>query len=51
MGTEKALTFWQQYNQVFDAVLLDEEGNLYVTEGLQEVFSSERDYKIYRREK
>ena len=51
MGTEKALTFWQQYNQVFDAVLLDEEENLYVTEGLQEVFSSERDYKIYRREK
>ena len=50
MGTEKALAFWQEHNQIFDAVLLDADGTLYVTEGLQETFSSEREYQIYRRE-
>ena len=50
MGTQEAISFWRTHTEEFDAVLLTEEGELLVTEGLQGVFSSERVYHIMEKQ-
>lgn len=44
MGKEKAEAFWRQHKEEFDMVLMTEEKELYVTEGLRDNFTS--DYEI-----
>lgn len=39
MGKEKAMDFWKAHKDLFQCVLVDDEGNLYVSEGLKESFS------------
>ena len=34
MGLEKGTDFWRQHNELFDAVFITEEGDIFVTEGL-----------------
>lgn len=46
MGKEKALDYWQAHDQEFDAILLDDTGKLYVTEGIRDCFSSEYDVQV-----
>lgn len=45
MGREKAVLFWREHAEEFDAVFLTEEGELLVTEGLQGQFSSDLSYE------
>ena len=46
MGKEKALEFWRENSEEFDAILLTEENVLYVTEGIAESFTTEFPVKI-----
>ena len=45
MGEEKAADFWREH---FDAILMSDDGTLYVTEGLENDFSTERTVEIIR---
>ena len=40
MGKEKAVEFWRAHSDEFDAILLTDDGTLYVTEGIQDDFST-----------
>lgn len=51
MGKEKAISYWRQHKERFDAVLVEEDGSIYVTEGLEEQFSSDNSFEIVRGEK
>lgn len=50
MGTEKAISFWKEHEQMFDAVFVTEEGQIIVTSGLEKCFTSDRSYRIVRAE-
>ena len=52
MGEEKAADFWRKHKDDFDAILMSDNGTLYVTEGLENDFQrrerlrlSDRKYK------
>ncbi len=46
MGKEDAISYWRKHSEEFDAVLLDDTGMLYVTEGLASSFSSKLQYEM-----
>lgn len=46
MGKDKAIAYWKEHKDEFEAVLMDDIGMLYVTEGLADSFSSESAYEI-----
>ncbi|MGN1402818.1 MAG: FAD:protein FMN transferase [Ruminococcus sp.] len=46
MGLERAFAYWQAHSDQFDAILLTDEGELYVTEGIQDVFSSDDTWEL-----
>lgn len=48
MGEEKAAEFWREHKDDFDAILMSDDGTLYVTEGLENDFSTERTVEIIR---
>lgn len=45
MGKSQAVEFWKERSDAFDAILMTDDGRLYVTEGIAESFSSE-EYEI-----
>lgn len=50
MGTERAKEFWMQSDEAFDVILYTEEGELYVSEGIEDAFETDYDVEIIRRE-
>jgi thiamine biosynthesis lipoprotein len=46
MGADRALEFWRAHSDKFDAILYDNEGKLYVTEGIEKDFYSELDVTV-----
>ena len=48
MGEEKAADFWREHKDEFDAILMSDDGTLYVTEGLENDFSTERTVESIR---
>lgn len=46
MGSKEAIAFWQEYSAEFEMVLVDSSGNIYVTEGLEECFESQRPHTV-----
>ena len=46
MGKESAITFWQKHAGEFDFILLDDEGMLWVSEGLEDIFMTARQEQI-----
>ncbi len=47
MGKEKALAFWEEHRDVFDTILVESDGSVTVTAGLEETFSSDLAYEVY----
>lgn len=45
MGVDKASEYWKQHADEFDAILADEEGNVYITEGIADSFTCD-DYNV-----
>lgn len=50
MGKEKAIAYWRVHQSEFDMILLTDAEELYVSEGISEVFSTERNVEIITRE-
>lgn len=46
MGKEKALEYWEQHQEEFDVVFVEEDGSVTITKGLEGAFSSEREFVI-----
>lgn len=49
MGKDKAIEFWKAHSEEFDTIMLTDEGKLYVTEGIQDDFSTEMNMEIIER--
>lgn len=49
MGTQDAVSFWKAHTEEFDAVLWTTDGELLITEGLEPVFSSSREYDVIKK--
>ncbi len=50
MGKEKAIAYWRAHADEFDMVLIEDNGNITISEGLEDSFSSERSYETIERE-
>lgn len=50
MGKEKAIAYWRQHKEEFDAILVDDDGKLFVTEGVADSFTSEADVTVVEAE-
>ena len=46
MGREKALAYWEQHRDTFDAILVEDDGSITVTAGLKDTFSSDLPFEI-----
>lgn len=46
MGKKKALNYWREYSDLFDAILVENDGAITITEGLEEAFSSDFDVTV-----
>lgn len=44
LGKDKATAYWQQHSDEFDAVLIEQDGTISVTEGIADAFSSEQEF-------
>lgn len=49
MGLEKGSDYWQAHDG-FDVVFVTDDGKLHITEGLDGIFTSDRDYEIIKRD-
>lgn len=48
MGFQKAEEYWKAYSAQFEMILVREDGTLAVTEGIEDRFSSDREYTVIR---
>lgn len=48
MGREEAVKYWKGHREAFDMVLITDQGELLVTEGISGGFRSEKDYTVVR---
>ncbi len=46
MGKDDAISYWHEHSDQFDFILVDSEGKIYVSKGIENNFSSELDYEI-----
>ncbi len=46
MGKDDAISYWHEHSDQFDFILVDSEGKIYVSKGIESNFSSELDYEI-----
>ena len=50
MGKEKAVAYWRAHVDEFDMVLIEDNGNVTISEGLKDSFSSDKTYETVERE-
>lgn len=46
MGKEEAVSFWRESDSEFEVVLIDDEENIFVSEGLADSFSSDYEFSV-----
>ncbi|MCD7801875.1 MAG: FAD:protein FMN transferase [Clostridiales bacterium] len=46
MGLEDGTAYWQAHSDEFQAIFIDTEGNLYVTQGLEDVVTADEGYTL-----
>lgn len=46
MGKEKALEYWRGNSDKFDLVLADDDGNITITKGIEDCFTSDFEYEV-----
>lgn len=46
MGREKATEFWREYADLFDVIFIEDDGSVWITEGLKDSYFSEKDYHV-----
>lgn len=51
MGKDRAIEYWRENSESFDMILLSENGDLYVSEGIKESFTSNHNMEIITRER
>jgi thiamine biosynthesis lipoprotein len=49
LGKEKAEQYWKEHSDEFDCILVDKDCNIYVTEGIEENFTSDHEYEVVRK--
>lgn len=49
MGKEKALKYWKEHSDFFDTILVEEDGTITITEGLEGAFSSDFEFTVVKR--
>jgi thiamine biosynthesis lipoprotein len=50
MGKEKAVDYWRSHSDMFEMILLDDDGSLYVSEGLYASFTSDMEIQIIEKD-
>lgn len=50
MGKDQAIDYWRKHIDEFDTILVDDNGTIYVSEGIADRFSSEQEIQIIKRE-
>ena len=48
MGLEKAADFWRAHSDSFDAILIDNDGNVYITAGIEGSVTSDHEIHVLR---
>lgn len=46
MGKDKAVDYWKAHSDEFDMILLTDDEKLYVSEGIKDSFTSDREVEI-----
>ena len=46
MGKDKALDFWREYKESFDCILVDEDGGVFITKGIEDIFTSDLAFEV-----
>lgn len=49
MGPDRACEYWKEHAEDFDAVLVTDDGRVFVTEGLEESYFSDKEYEVIRK--
>ena len=49
MGKEKAAKYWRDHSDEFDAVLVEDDGTVWVTEGIKNCFTSDSAWKVIQK--
>lgn len=50
MGKSRALEYWKEHTEEFDVILMEEDGSMTITEGIEDAFTSEMEFSVERAE-
>jgi thiamine biosynthesis lipoprotein len=43
------VSYWKEHSEEFDCILVDEDNSIYVTEGIEDHFSSDHEYDLIKK--
>jgi thiamine biosynthesis lipoprotein len=49
LGKDKAVSYWKEHSEEFDCILVDEDNSIYVTEGIEDHFTSDHEYDLIKK--
>jgi thiamine biosynthesis lipoprotein len=49
LGKDKAVSYWKEHSEEFDCILVDEDNSIYVTEGIEDHFTSDYEYQLIKK--